>query len=54
MTHIVNAWDYIPGVPAAGHVTTRGYWHPGAAANCSKAGCDNDHENDNRNRNIKE
>lgn len=28
--------DYIPGVPAAGHVTRGGYWHPGSKANCAK------------------
>lgn len=27
-----------PGVPAAGHVTSGGAWHPGAISSCSK--CD--------------
>lgn len=26
----------IPGVPAAGHVTSRGFWHPGRAEGCVK------------------
>ena len=29
-------WPYVPGVPAAGHVTARGYWHPGNGATCPK------------------
>jgi len=28
-------YDFIPGVPAAGHVS-RGYWHPGRAEGCVK------------------
>lgn len=27
-----------PGVPAAGHVTTGGAWHPGRAEGCGKCG----------------
>ena len=26
--------DYMPGVPAAGHITSGGYWHPGPATSC--------------------
>jgi hypothetical protein len=26
----------IPGVPAAGHISDRGYWHPGSADGCAK------------------
>jgi len=29
-------WPYMPGVPAAGHVTARGFWHPGRPENCRK------------------
>src|SRR4051794_29934438 len=25
----MKAWPYRPGVPAAGHVTASGFWHPG-------------------------
>ena len=32
----MRAWDYMPGVPAAGHVTSRGFWHPGPAQGCQK------------------
>jgi hypothetical protein len=32
----MTAWPYIPGVPAAGHVTSRGYWHPGPIDGCAK------------------
>lgn len=28
--------DYIPGVPAAGHLSDRGFWHPGRARGCVK------------------
>jgi hypothetical protein len=28
----------MPGVPAAGHITSGGFWHPGAIDTCSK--CD--------------
>jgi hypothetical protein len=33
---MTKAFDYIPGVPAAGHVTGGGYWHPGRSDNCVK------------------
>jgi hypothetical protein len=36
----MKAWPYIPGVPAAGHVTSGGAWHPGPIANCPKCGGD--------------
>lgn len=27
----------VPGVPAVGHITLRGYWHPGGViANCTE------------------
>jgi len=32
----VRAWAYMPGVPAAGHVTSGGAWHPGAIEGCQK------------------
>ena len=31
-----GAYDYMPGVPAAGHVTGGGSWHPGRAEGCPK------------------
>lgn len=41
----MRAWDYMPGVPAAGHVTSGGAWHPGGARGCRKCEpsrpCDN-------------
>lgn len=33
---MARAWDYMPGVPAAGHVTSGGAWHPGRANGCRK------------------
>ena len=32
----MRAWPYRPGVPAAGHVTAGGHWHPGAINGCPK------------------
>jgi hypothetical protein len=32
----VRAWEAIPGVPAAGHVTAGGWWHPGRSDGCPK------------------
>lgn len=32
----MNWWPYIPGVPAAGHVTSHGNWHPGNGATCHR------------------
>ena len=32
----LKAFDYIPGVPAAGHLTRGGYWHPGPASSCHR------------------
>jgi len=29
----------VPGVPAAGHLTSQGYWHPGGKATCGKTPC---------------
>lgn len=29
----------VPGVPAAGHVTRTGFWHPGTEATCAKTPC---------------
>jgi hypothetical protein len=29
-------WPYMPGVPAMGHVTSKGYWHPGNGATCPR------------------
>lgn len=30
------AWPAVPGVPAAGHVTGGGWWHPGPIDGCPK------------------
>lgn len=35
----MQARDFIPGVPAAGHIAANGYWHPGFARNCRKPPC---------------
>lgn len=32
----MKAWPYVPGVPAAGHVTSKGFWHPGRIEGCPK------------------
>jgi hypothetical protein len=32
----VTAFEYLPGVPAAGHVTSGGWWHPGRIDGCVK------------------
>jgi hypothetical protein len=32
----MTAWPYMPGVPAAGHVTSGGHWHPGGIPTCTK------------------
>ncbi len=32
----MKSWPYMPGVPAAGHVTAAGWWHPGRSENCSR------------------
>ena len=32
----MRAWPYMPGVPAAGHVTSGGHWHPGRIDGCVK------------------
>ena len=29
-------WPYLPGVPAAGHITSGGWWHPGRIEGCPK------------------
>lgn len=33
---VSRAWLVMPGVPAMGHVTGRGYWHPGPIKGCAK------------------
>lgn len=33
------AWPMMPGVPAAGHLTSGGFWHPGPVQGCPK--CEN-------------
>lgn len=33
---MTKSWPYMPGVPAAGHVTAKGFWHSGAADGCPK------------------
>lgn len=32
------AWPLMPGVPAAGHVTTAGHWHAGPIHTCPECG----------------
>lgn len=32
----MKSWDYIPGVPIAGHVTSGGHWHAGDRRTCAK------------------
>lgn len=34
----MKSWPVMPNVPAAGHVTASGYWHPGDPARCRR--CD--------------
>jgi hypothetical protein len=29
-------WPVTPGVPAAGHLTAGGFWHPGGGFSCAK------------------
>ena len=41
-----RGWDAVPGVPAAGHITGRGYWHPGPLSNCGKSPCSEDRKSD--------
>jgi hypothetical protein len=31
-----GAYEHIPGVPAAGHIASNGYWHPGRIKGCHK------------------
>jgi len=33
-------WPVMPGVPAAGHLTGGGFWHPGRPEGCVKCGDD--------------
>lgn len=33
---MTRAWPSAPGVPAAGHVTASGFWHPGKIDGCPK------------------
>lgn len=32
----MKAWPFRPGVPAAGHITSSGFWHPGPINGCPK------------------
>jgi hypothetical protein len=32
----MKGWPVMPGVPAAGHCTAGGHWHPGAIENCHR------------------
>lgn len=32
----MKAWPFMPGVPAAGHITSSGHWHPRGVNGCSK------------------
>ena len=36
MTERRKSFPFRPGIPAAGHVTTGGHWHPGRAETCVK------------------
>ena len=33
---VMTAWPYMPGAPAAGHITSGGFWHPGNIDGCPK------------------
>lgn len=35
----MTGWPMMPGVPAAGHVTRGGWWHPGGESACPKTPC---------------
>lgn len=37
----MTAWPFRPGVPAAGHLTLQGWWHPGPISGCAKCGTNN-------------
>jgi hypothetical protein len=37
---MTRAWDYMPGAPAAGHVTAAGSWHPGGRNVCHRCELD--------------
>jgi hypothetical protein len=39
-------WPVTPGVPAAGHLTASGFWHPGGGHTCRK--CNPPKPNDRR------
>lgn len=36
---MIRNFPVMPGVPAAGHVTSNGFWHPGSAAGCQRTPC---------------
>lgn len=38
----MKPYPLMPGVPAAGHVTGSGFWHPGKADGCAKCGLNYD------------
>ena len=33
---MTNLWLPMPGVPAMGHISPRGFWHPGSPEGCVK------------------
>jgi hypothetical protein len=37
---MISGRPYMPGVPAAGHITSRGYWHAGGLTVCSRCALD--------------
>lgn len=39
----MTGWPLMPGVPAAGHVTRGGHWHPGAELTCTRGPCSADY-----------
>lgn len=47
----MKAWPVYPGVPAAGHVTAKGFWHPGRVEGCVKCQPDEPKPNPRRERN---
>ena len=40
----MRSYPVQPGVPAAGHVTASGFWHPGSSTNCQKGQCQPPHD----------
>jgi hypothetical protein len=40
----MKPYPFMPGVPAAGHISSRGFWHPGSADNCHRCPGECDHQ----------